>query len=180
MNYRGPVSELDTHEAKVEATFREQPPRSAKEARKRIKNLTGIKSSLSRVRAFMKRIVVQLLERIAEDYTEMSINIILDNARFQHCQFVKEAALRLNITLIFLLPYSPNLNLIERLWKFVKAEVCAARYFKDAKTFQAAIIDFLNQLDRKPMKKQLKSRLKLHFQLFSHSTKSRGLRYNID
>jgi transposase len=113
--------------------------------------------------------VVQLLEKIALKFHGLPIHIILDNARYQHCQFVKDAALRLNITLVFLPPYSPNLNLIERLWKFVKAEVCAANHFQDAKTFQKSIVDFLNQLNRKPMKKQLKTRLSLNFQLFHHA-----------
>jgi transposase len=109
------------------------------------------------------------LERIAKKYGDLPIHLILDNARYQHCQFVKEATLKLNITLVFLPPYSPNLNLIERLWKFVKAEVCAANYFQDAKTFQNAIVDFLNQLHRKNMKEQLKSRLTLNFQLFPNA-----------
>lgn len=270
LNYQGPVSKLDRHQPKVEASFRRQRPRSVKEARERIKKLTGITRSLSRVRAFMKRMgmnplatgqipakadpekqkqfhdqilqpllqkakagqchvffldsahfvlaafvalvwsfervfvktapgrfrlnvigaihattqeftalyndtyitadtVVQLLDRIAGRYAGLPIHIILDNARYQHCQFVKDAALKRNITLVFLPPYSPNLNLIERLWKFVKAEVCAANYFQDAKTFQNAIVDFLNQLDRKSMKKQLTTRLSLKFQVFPHA-----------
>ncbi|MBX2930112.1 MAG: IS630 family transposase, partial [Saprospiraceae bacterium] len=270
LNYQGPTSKLDKHQAKVEASFREQPPKSAKEARSRIKKLTGLKRSLPRVRAFMNRMgmkpratgqipakadpvrqkefhdqtlqpllqkaqagqchvlfmdgvhfvlaafvalvwcfervfvktapgrfrlnvlgaihatslqltavyndtyitastVVELLERIARQYAGLPIHIILDNARYQHCHFVKDAAQRLNINLVFLPPYSPNLNVIERLWKFVKAEVCAANYFKDAKAFQNAIIHFLNNLDRKPIKKQVKSRITLNFQLFSHA-----------
>jgi transposase len=46
-------------------------------------------------------------------------------------------------------PYSPNLNLIERLWKLVEAEVLAATYFPGSKSFQKAIINFLNQLQKK-------------------------------
>lgn len=115
--------------------------------------------------------VVELLEKIAHEYAGKPIHIILDNARYQHCQLVKDAALRLNIHLVFLPPYSPNLNLIERLWKFVKSELCAATYFPDAKTFQTAILDFLNNLHTKQRKKELKSRLTLKFQLFTHAEK---------
>lgn len=50
--------------------------------------------------------VVELLENIAQKYADRPIHIILDNARHQHCQFVKDAALRLNITLVFLPTYS--------------------------------------------------------------------------
>jgi transposase len=77
----------------------------------------------------------------------------------------------MGIVLEFFPPYSPNLNLIERLWKFVKAEVLAANYFEDAKIFQEAIICFLNQLHKKKMKKELYSRLSLNFQLFDHAQK---------
>lgn len=113
--------------------------------------------------------VVELLERIAQQYAGLPIHIFLDNARYQQCKLVKDAAARLGISLEFLPPYSPNLNLIERLWKFVKAEVLAARYFHDSKTFQSAIIEFLNQLHKKKMKKELNSRLSFNFQLFDHA-----------
>jgi hypothetical protein len=48
------------------------------------------------------------------------ITIVLDNARYQRCPRVLEHAASLGIELLFLPPYSPNLNLIERLWKSVK------------------------------------------------------------
>jgi len=51
----------------------------------------------------------------------MPITFILDNARYQRCTTVNTLAAQLNLELIFLPPYSPNLNLIERLWKFVKS-----------------------------------------------------------
>src|SRR5208337_996899 len=48
------------------------------------------------------------------------ITLVLDNARYQHNAAVKALASQLGITLLFLPSYSPNLNLIERLWKFTK------------------------------------------------------------
>ena len=48
------------------------------------------------------------------------ITVVLDNARYQHTADVRETAARLNIELLYLPPYSPNLNLIERVWKLVK------------------------------------------------------------
>ena len=55
LNYQGPTSKLDKHQPKVEASFRQEPPRIVREASVRIKKLTGIKRSASRVRAFLKR-----------------------------------------------------------------------------------------------------------------------------
>ena len=50
------------------------------------------------------------------------IKTVLDNALYQHCKAVMESAQSLNIELLFLPSYSPNPNLIERLWKFTKKE----------------------------------------------------------
>jgi len=50
----------------------------------------------------------------------LPIVLILDNARYQKCEPVWMLARDLKIELLYLPPYSPNLNLIERLWKFVK------------------------------------------------------------
>jgi transposase len=212
LHYCGLTSKFDKHQPKVEASFRSVPPRTAKEAAKRIKKLTGVKRSVGRVRAYLHRMgmkvratgqipakadpakqqkfhdeilqpllekaklkqchvffmdgahfvlsafvamvwcfqrvfvktapgrfrlnvlgtihattqklsaiyntdyinantVVELLEQIAVNYVGLPIYIILDNARYQHCQFVMDAAAKLGIQLVFLPTYSPNLNL---------------------------------------------------------------------
>lgn len=64
--------------------------------------------------------VCELMEKIRNQYVEDSITLILDNARYQRCKAVMQKADELNIELLFLPSYSPNLNLIERLWKLVK------------------------------------------------------------
>ena len=61
--------------------------------------------------------MVDLLAKIAVAKTE-SIAMILDNARCQHCKKVMAEAERLGVELLFLPTYSPNLNVIERLWNF--------------------------------------------------------------
>ena len=64
--------------------------------------------------------IADMLELLYEKYRDKPIYIILDNARYQHCQFIKDLARLLGINLVFLPPYSPNFNLIERLWKHIK------------------------------------------------------------
>ena len=66
-------------------------------------------------------------------------HFISDNARYQHCEIVKNAAAQLGIQLVFLPPYSPNLNLIERLWKFVKKKTLYGQFYQTAKEFHASI-----------------------------------------
>ena len=57
------------------------------------------------------------------------IYIILDNARYQKCQLVRYVAWQFNIKLVYLPPYSPNLNIIERLWKWTKKKTLYATYY---------------------------------------------------
>lgn len=74
---------------------------------------------------------------------------------------------RLQITLMWLPTYSPNLNLIERLWKLVKAECLHGRYYPTFAPFKEAIIDCLADTSP-PYKKKLASLLSLKFQLFNN------------
>ncbi len=59
--------------------------------------------------------VCELLEKLRKQHPDQPITLFLDNAKYQHCNLVKEEAQKLGIELLFLPPYSPNLNLIERL-----------------------------------------------------------------
>ena len=69
--------------------------------------------------------------------------VILDNAAYQRCKKVKECAVELNINLIYLPPYSPNLNLIERLWKFLRRKILANKYYTSFQCFFDKIKNFL-------------------------------------
>jgi hypothetical protein len=64
--------------------------------------------------------VCALLHQLAALGLSTPISVFLDNARYQKCALVLATAAQLQIELCFLPAYSPNLNLIERLWKFVK------------------------------------------------------------
>jgi transposase len=93
------------------------------------------------------------------------IIVILDNAPYQHAKLVKRAARRLEITLLYLPAYSPNLNLIERLWKFTKAKVLKNKYYATFKQFEQALRNFLNTLDQ--YRTELSTLLTENFQLFA-------------
>ena len=72
---------------------------------------------------------------------------------------------KLGIELLFLPPYSPNLNLIERLWKFVKKECLYGKYYATKEAFQRAILECLAETDGKH-KEKLESLMTLKFQTF--------------
>lgn len=96
------------------------------------------------------------------------LHIILDNARYQHCQYVKECAKGLNIILEFLPGYSPNLNLIERLWKYMK-KILAKQYHYSKETFEKAIFDLLRSLNLSTHQDNLWTLLNPLFQRFEKS-----------
>ena len=90
-----------------------------------------------------------------------TICIILDNARYQRSNVVQTAAKFFNIVLIYLPPYSPNLNLIERLWRYFKKEVMKNRYYANYTDFENAVETFFNEFDKR--KEDLKSLLRFKF-----------------
>jgi transposase len=109
--------------------------------------------------------VCELLHRLAALPLSVPITLVLDNARYQKCALVQAVADRLNIELCYLPAYSPNLNLIERLWKFVKKQCLYSRYYADFATFKAAIETCLSETHTKH-KDALDSLLTLRFQTF--------------
>lgn len=90
--------------------------------------------------------VCELLRKIAALDLATPITLVLDNARYQRCRLVWELAATLNIELLFLPPYSPNLNLIERLWKFVKKAALNSRPHSSFAEFRNAIDQCLDEL----------------------------------
>lgn len=90
--------------------------------------------------------VCELLGKIAALDLTTPITLVLDNARYQRCQLVENLAGVLNIELLYLPSYSPNLNLIERLWRFVKKTALNSRYHGSFTAFQGAIDQCLDEL----------------------------------
>ncbi len=78
---------------------------------------------------------------------------------------VQALAAQLGITLLCLPSYSPNPNLIERLWKFIKRRALYSRYHPSFAQFQASIQTVLDGLSTTHAEK-LKSLMTLRFQRF--------------
>jgi len=115
--------------------------------------------------------MVEYLEWLRSDcYTDRGrpLHIVLDNARYQHCKYVKECAERLNIKLEFLPGYSPNLNVIERLWKYLK-KILGKQYQDGKETFEKAIADLLESLGDECHQEKLRTMLKPVFQRYEKS-----------
>jgi transposase len=92
---------------------------------------------------------LELLGVLEKKYFYASmLYIILDNARYHYSKEVKDWLRGKNIKLVFLPAYSPNLNLIERLWKFFKKKVLYNKYYKNIKEFRRSCIDFFSNINQ--------------------------------
>ena len=114
------------------------------------------------------RSVCDLLHALATKHTGEVVTLFLDNARYQKCRLVQALAAQLKIELIYLPAYSPNLNLIERLWRHVKQQVLYSRYYDSFPKFQTAIMDGINgtQSDNR---ESLRTLFSLKFQIIEKS-----------
>lgn len=109
--------------------------------------------------------VCQLIECIAVQYPGERITLVMDNARYQRCALVRDTAQLFGTELLFLPPYSPNLNLIERVWRLVKSKTLRNRYFPDFASFTLSIDTFIDSLAHEN-RHLLKSLVTHNFQTF--------------
>lgn len=105
------------------------------------------------------------IEKKNED--KEKIYIIVDNAKYYKNETLNEYLETSKIEQIFLPTYSPNLNLIERLWKFMKKKVIYNKYYEKSIEFRKKIFEFFNDLHL--YEKELKSLLTCNFQLIDSS-----------
>jgi transposase len=109
--------------------------------------------------------VCALLRAVAGASVGLPITPVLDNARYQKCALVQGLAASLGIELLYLPSYSPNLNLIERLWKFVRKESLNSIYYESFEGFTTAIDGCLDSLPTKH-KDEMETLLTHEFQMF--------------
>lgn len=104
------------------------------------------------------------LSEIRKDYPDnKKIVLILDNATYNRAYDTQDFATSLNIELKFLPPYCPNLNLIERIWKFMKKKVLQNTYYSTFFAFYEAIIEFCSNF--KIYENETKNLLSQKFQI---------------
>ena len=108
--------------------------------------------------------ICQMLTYLASEYAGKKIHVVLDNARYQKCEAVTTLAHNLKIDLVYLPPYSPNLNLIERLWKFTKGKL-RVKYYSDFATFKDSIDSIIDNTET-VFKEQISSLIADKVQLF--------------
>lgn len=97
---------------------------------------------------------------------KVSITIVLDNARYQKCEFITVTAELLEIELLYLPSYSPHLNIIERLWKWIKKDCLYSKYYESFTEFHKAIEESIGKVQKVEYRGEIKSLLNLKFQTF--------------
>ena len=107
---------------------------------------------------------IALLEQMLKEQPLGMLYIILDNARYYRSKLVQEFITKNSrIQFVFLPPYSPNLNIIERLWKLFKKKTTYNEYYEKFSVFKEKCMDFFENIDQ--YKNELKSLMTDNFQI---------------
>jgi transposase len=94
------------------------------------------------------------LHYVVSQYEGQHVVIVLDNARIHHAKLL-QTFLKENehcLTLLFLPPYSQNLNAVERIWGWLKKSVIANRFHATCEAIGTSIVSFLEHLHAYPEK----------------------------
>ena len=111
-----------------------------------------------------KEAIIRLLEAIRKKQEKGKVYLILDNASHHHARVVKRWVLHHpRFKLVFIPSYSPNLNLIERLWRFFHQKVTWNHYFETFEEFRKTSLNFFKNLNL--YEKELSTLLTDNFQL---------------
>jgi transposase len=111
---------------------------------------------------------IAFLNSLEAAYPEMSkIHVFCDNARYYKNKEVNAYLTYSKIEMHFFPPYSPNLNLIERLWKLLNEKILYNKYYEKFSDFKDTVLGFVKKLSDPPLdlKEQLAKRLTESFQV---------------
>lgn len=111
-------------------------------------------------------------QQLEEAYPTLSrVHVFCDNAPYYRNKEVTKYLKTSKIQLHFLPPYSPNLNPIERLWKWMKEVVVYNTYYEEFGAFKEAILGFFDTLnifsEESELRKRLRSRVRDKFRIVS-------------
>lgn len=98
-------------------------------------------------------IFLSFLEKVVEKYKGERVVMILDNARIHHAQLIQPflEKNKAQLTLAFLPPYSPNLNMIEELWGWLKKSIINNVFYDSVQKIGMAVQWFIGQINKTPM-----------------------------
>lgn len=126
-------------------------------------NLENLDITVLEEKTINSEAMMKLLITLEQNQPQGEILCIVDNARYNHSKLLKTFLdNHKRIKLIYLPPYSPNLNIIERLWLFFKKKQLANHYYPAFKEFKSQALNFFQNIHL--YQKELKTLLTDSFQ----------------
>ena len=89
----------------------------------------------------------RLYEKLLLAHPEGPVYVVCDNARYYKNKALAAWLADKRVVQVFLPPYSPNLNLIERFWKFLRQKIIDPCFYRTKGAFKTAVLDFFTRLD---------------------------------
>jgi len=126
--------------------------------------------SITEEKYINSRTVCELIEYLRKEHPRRQLYLVMDNASYQRCKLVMNCAKKFRVNLVFMPPYSPNLNLIERLWKFMKKEALAGKYYATKQEFIDAVNGFIDELNEGQFDEEIRTLLTTNFQTLEEPT----------
>lgn len=111
-------------------------------------NLNGKGVVVLSEKTINKEVTIKLIKKLQKAQPKGKIYLIMDNASYYHANMVKDFVKRKRIKLIFLPSYSPNLNIIERLWRFFHQKITYNHYFETFEEFKKQTLKFFKNLPK--------------------------------
>ena len=127
-------------------------------------SLAGMKIFTQEYKTINADAMIDFFKNLENSSKALKIYVILDNARSQKNKNIEKFLEKSRIKIIYLPPYSPNLNPIERLWKIMREVKFYNKYYESAVNFFEEIRSFFKD-DIPRMTNSLTSRINDKFQL---------------
>ena len=112
----------------------------------------------------------RLYEKILVAHPEGPVYVVCDNARYYKNKALTAWLTDKRLVQVFLPPYSPNLNLIERLWKFLRQKIIDTAFYRTKGQFKTAVLDFFDRLPE--FGQDFASRMSLKFHVLDSQSNS--------
>lgn len=99
-------------------------------------------------------VFLSFLNNLLDKYPTGKTVLILDNARIHHAKLIQPflEQYKRSLELIYLPPYSPQLNIVEGLWGWLKKSVIYNVFFSSIEEIRDAVKTFMDEISKEPMK----------------------------
>jgi transposase len=135
-------------------------------------NINSLEITTDFSKTINDRSTLRLLRKLEKKHSEAEVvHMILDNASYYKSKWLRKQLKGSKIRLHYLPGYSPNLNVIERLWKFFKKKILYNKHYEKFDDFLSACKGFFRC--KKKFRDELRTLLTENFQIFNKKLKSK-------